>query len=276
MKYYFFLGGHDLEMLEIRKIILNQGYKENISVFDLHLRWGARLSSYSKIIQKIEKNEKLNVAYLTTKFFSNLYGDEKAKNAYSIVGIELINDFSCLNYIEIDHHNENSYKPSSMEQVAGLLNVELNRYQLLVAANDKAYIPAMMEMGATSEEIETIRLADRAAQGVTQEDEMLARKSIATGYKIINGIKVVKSLGNKFSPITDRLFPYEKLLVYNEKELNYYGQGKEKLILEFEPLLLENKAYHGGGENGFFGISPGIFLPVEIEQFVEKTIKLVS
>jgi hypothetical protein len=46
MDYSFFLGGYDLEMLEIRKILESCGYKENEDFFDKKLKWGAKLSEY--------------------------------------------------------------------------------------------------------------------------------------------------------------------------------------------------------------------------------------
>lgn len=274
MNYCFFLGGYDLEMAEIKKIILNQGYKEGISVFDLHLNWGARLSSYSEIIQKLERQKRFNIGLLVPKFFSVI--KKKQEGNFSIVGIELIKDIECRNYIEIDHHNQNSDKLSSIEQVADLFKLELNRYQLLVAANDKGYIPAMLQMGATRDEITTIRHADRSAQGVTPIEEDLAEQAVATHLSKVNGIVVVKALGNKFSPITDRLYPFDKLLIYNQHELTYYGSGKEELLVAFAGLLQDGKAYHGGGKDGFFGIGSGNFSPNEIEMYVQTILKLLS
>ncbi len=52
-------------------------------------------------------------------------------------------------------------------QIPELLNIELSRWQQLIAANDCGYIPAMLKMDASNNEIEAIRKADRKAQGVT-------------------------------------------------------------------------------------------------------------
>lgn len=68
-----------------------------------------------------------------------------------------------------------------MEQVASILDHPLNRYQTLVAANDKAYIPGMLEIGASHEEINLIRQEDRKAQGVIEDDEKLAQEAITNG-----------------------------------------------------------------------------------------------
>ena len=49
----------------------------------------------------------------------------------------------------------------------------------LVAANDSRYIPGMIKLGASREEIDDIRRADRAAQGVSEgDDERLAEESL--------------------------------------------------------------------------------------------------
>ena len=72
-------------------------------------------------------------------------------------------------YHRIDHHNEYCHLPSSLEQVASVLGVELNRKQRLIAANDVGYIPAMKALMATDEEIAEIRREDRRAQGVTEK-----------------------------------------------------------------------------------------------------------
>lgn len=66
------------------------------------------------------------------------------------------------NAILIDHHSSDENKKSSLEQVAELLHIELNRWQKLVAANDKGFIPVMESMCATKDEIERICEADFA------------------------------------------------------------------------------------------------------------------
>lgn len=125
-KYIFLLGGHDLEMIEIRKILESNSLK----FIDKDLSWGAVLSSYQE-------------HFNDTSFF---------------VGIELVRDvLQPKNYIEIDHHNDKSHLPSSIEQLAELLGIRLDRWQTLVAANDKGYIPAMLAMGASRDETREMR-----------------------------------------------------------------------------------------------------------------------
>jgi hypothetical protein len=227
----FLLGGSDLEMRTIEAILT----QKNIPYIDRNLTWNtAKISAYEDVIRN-KKNANVN-----------------------IYGIELVEDNQeplPPNYHSMDHHNERAHELASIEQVAKLLGLELTREQQLVAANDKGYIPAMEAMGATPEEIAGIRRRDREAQGVTEEDERLAEQSISENLTKQQGITVVKSFTSRFSAITDRLYPCERLLIYTDVELTYFGKGVSRLIQAFDDLVKQQLAYSGGGESGFFGIT---------------------
>lgn len=243
--YCFLLGGYDLEMLEIRKILEAQEQK----YIDLKLAWGAKLSAYS--------------GYLN--------------DTGHFVGIELVEDMvKPRHYKAIDHHNEYSGNPSAIEQVADLLNIELNRYQKLVAANDKAYISGMEALGATKDEIAEIREADRRVQGVTAYDEEMAEKSIEHYLERIHDLLLVEALTPRFSAITDRLYPFRKLLITFQYQLVYYGEGKEKIVRNFDELIKQGKAYHGGTKNGFFGLVNGAFTIKETREIRNIIIGLIT
>ncbi|WP_035571781.1 hypothetical protein [Halonatronum saccharophilum] len=243
--YLFLLGGKDLEMVEIRKILENEG----LNFIDKDLSWGAKLSHYKEEIGEITEDK-------------------------TIVGIELLKDMEVgQEYIEVDHHNQSTDKPSSIEQIAKLLDIDLNRFQRLVAANDKGYIDAMKDLEATKEEIEEVRLRDRRAQGVSREDERLARESIEDNKKIYGDLVVVKAKTDKFSPIADRLYPTEKLLIYTDKELTYYGVGARELGERYMKEYGEEKVYYGGGDDGYFGFGKGAFSSEKIEKRVEEVIE---
>ena len=220
----FLLGGYDLEMKYIKKILDDLG----LTYYDKNLTWGAKLSSYEDIFSFC-----------------------KDKIVY---GIELIKDIKieCVEYVDIDHHNENSSKKSSLEQICEILNIAMTREQILVAANDKGYIPQMSLEGATEEEIMSIRKADRQAQGITEEDEKIAQEDLLE-IEDFNGLSIVKTRLSKFSPITDFLYPKTNILVYNKDSFTYYGKEAKELGKNLKKS--NNKIYYGGVEPGFMGAS---------------------
>ena len=241
----FLLGGYDLEMLTIKQMV--EG-KDDCTILDKHLQWdNARLSAYKDELSQLDG-------------YHNIYG------------IELQEDIPFpKNYHRIDHHNDWTDKPSSLEQVAEVLGIELTHYQQLVAANDKGYIPAMKALGASKEEIDDIRRKDRAAQGVTDEDEVLAEKAIAENLHIYKGISVVKAFSSRFSTICDRLYPYQRLLIYTDTEWMFYGEGAARLVSLFAEDISKKKVFHGGGANGYIGAVQYAFDKTEIRKFVKKT-----
>lgn len=243
MRKIFLLGGYDLEMLEIKNILESI---EDVKIFDQELTWdNASLNQYKDILARYENNPE-----------------------YKIYGIELTeSNYPTLpeNYFKIDHHNDFNNKPSSLEQIASLFDTNLSRYLQLVAANDKAYIPGMLNLGATSEEIAEIRRKDREAQGVTEHDEELAEKAIHE-KEIYGDLIIVKSETSRFSPICDRLFPYKQLLIYTEQELVFYGEKKSYLVELFESEIQKGKMFHGGGDNGYIGTVRDCFSKEEIEK----------
>lgn len=251
-KIIFLLGGYDLEMLEIKKILK----KHNIPYFDNHLSWdNALLLNYRDVLAQ--------------------YGNN---HDYQLYGIELRNTgiYSIPeNYQLIDHHNEYNKLQSSLEQVANILQIPLTRKQQLKAANDKGYIPAMKLLGATDEEIFNIRLQDRKAQGVTKKDELLVGKAIEN-KKLLGDVTVVEALSFAFSPICDRLYPYKKLLIYTSQNLMYYGENKYKLVNAFQKEIALGNMFYGGNESGFFGIAKGYYNREEILNFVEIIKNIVS
>lgn len=245
-KRIFLLGGNDLEMTTIKNLLVNAGEQ-----FETHdLRWdNAKLSSYEKTLEE--------------------YGNSPD---YQIYGIELNEDIPHPdNYVRIDHHNYFANKPSSLEQVAKLLDLAMDRHMQLVAANDSRYIPGMIKLGASREEIDDIRRADRAAQGVSEdEDERLAEESLKSCKGDASNLYVVKSLTSKFSAICDRMYPYRRLLIYNDDVAEFYGEGVNDLTSLFKSELDAKKMYHGGGDSGYLGTVSGAYSKEEIAGIVDK------
>lgn len=244
-KRIFLLGGNDLEMTTIKNLLVNAGEQ-----FETHdLRWdNAKLSSYEKTLEE--------------------YGNSPD---YQIYGVELNEDIPHPdNYVRIDHHNDFANKPSSLEQVAKLLDLAMDRHMQLVAANDARYIPGMIKLGASREEIDDIRRSDRAAQGVSEGDESLAEKSLKSCKGNIYDLYVVKSLTSKFSTICDRMYPYRRLLIYNDDVAEFYGEGVNDLTSLFKSELDAKKMYHGGGDSGYLGTVAGAYNKEEIAGIVDK------
>lgn len=245
-KRIFLLGGNDLEMTTIKNLLVNAGEQ-----FETHdLRWdNAKLSSYEKTLEE--------------------YGNSPD---YQIYGIELNEDIPHPdNYVRVDHHNDFANKPSSLEQVAKLLDLAMDRHMQLVAANDARYIPGMIKLGASREEIDDIRRADRAAQGVSEgDDERLAEESLKSCKGDASNLYVVKSLTSKFSTICDRMYPYRRLLIYNDDVAEFYGEGVNDLTSLFKSELDAKKMYHGGGDSGYLGTVSGAYSKEEIAGIVDK------
>lgn len=243
----FLLGGHDLEMLTIREILSSQGYE----FIDKHLAWSnSKLSCYRREMARFWNDVPDGI----------------------VCGIELENDLAIAaeNYLPIDHHNEWANRQSALEQVLELLDLPLTRTYRLIAANDRRYIPGMVEAGATDEEVREIRLADRRAQGVTDEDERLAEQSVADHLERRGNLLVVRALGRRFSPICDRLYPYGSLLVYNAAEWTFYGRGAAAVKELLADEIRKGRVYSGGGEDGYIGGKAGQFTESEIENTIEK------
>ena len=93
-----------------------------------------------------------------------MYGDqiEKiSKDGKKTILVELTQDSQILeNAVIVDHHNDKADRPASILQVCQLLDIEPTRKMQLIAANDSGYILAMQKMGASQEEIDTIRLGN--------------------------------------------------------------------------------------------------------------------
>lgn len=248
-RWLFLLGGYDLEMLTIRQVLNEQ----NIPYVDHQLRWdNAKLSNYRKEL------------------------DEAIFNGRSVFGVELQEDIPVPEgYKAIDHHNVQQDVPSALEQVMELLHLPLNRHLKLVAANDKAYIPGMKELGAKQEEIDLIRRSDRKIQGVTDEDEILAERAISENCTKVNDLWVVHAFSSHFSPICDRLFPYDHLLVFTDQEWVYYGKGVEVVKNYFKQDVLAGNIYYGGGDEGYVGLKCNAYPSTKIMEMVESIKKRI-
>lgn len=216
------LGGHDLEMVTIKEILI----QEQIRYLDKGLRWGAKLSAYQSELEQ--------------------FAD------HTLYGIELEEDIlPPPNYRRIDHHNDFVDKKASILQILELLDKEPTREQELIAHNDVGHIELMRCFGATDEEIRDIRRRDRVIQGVTVQEEAQALEEIAK-IKKEAGVYTLETSLEHFSPIVDN-FEKRPLLLYSKKSLTYYGEIAF-LTEKYQQQIAQKQAYHG---RGFFGFDSG-------------------
>ena len=173
----------------------------------------------------------------------------------TVYGIELAepNDFGG---IDIDHHRDadadRTHPQSSLEQVAAILRHELDRWQMLVALNDRGYIPAMEGYGATPAEIAAVRAADRRAQGLTEADERRAADDLPAARW--QGRTAFVPCGDRItSAHSDLLYgKADEILLSSPGELVYYGGRRQEL----EKSRFPGKHWSGGAPwGGYFGWS---------------------
>ncbi len=241
----FLLGGQDLEMQTIEGVL-----RENGACFEnRHLRWdNAFLSGYKDVVEEYAGNPEV-----------------------TLYGVELMEDMAVpANYVRIDHHNDFAGRPSSLEQVMAVLGLPMSRRERLIAANDARYIPGMESLGATPAEIGKIRLADRRAQGVTDEDERAAELVAGQAAGDSSGLYVVRTGIHKFSPICDRLYPYRRLLIYNDSEFMFYGDGVSELRVLLSREISQKTVFFGGGDSGYIGCATGKYTPSEVAEYAER------
>ena len=217
----FFLGGHDLEMLEIARLVaLTLGAD---AVLDKGLPWhGALASAYAgEIAAALGRG----LVPVLVELRPDLDGAMLAR---------------C---VVVDHHGDlaGADRPTSLEQVFALLGLPPSawtRRLALVAANDRGWIPELRAMGASEAEIAAIRAEDRAAQGVTAEEEAAAEAALAERVPSLGGsLLLVRLPHGRTAPVFDRLAletaPGEPpdTLVVSPGELNFSGAGGRVLAL---------------------------------------------
>ena len=234
---------NDGEATQIEKVLK----ENNIKTLVTKQGWGASWDGLEPEIKKEIKNL-------------------KNKN-FKIFGVELQGS-APKGAKNIDHHrydgDDRTNELSSLEQVAELIGYKLTLYEQFVAENDKGFIPAMLTLAKnknldkkeTKKLIEKVRLQDRAAQGITPEQEKIAEKAIKEA-EVTDSLTVVHMAHSKTSTVCDRLYgKYKNLLILSEDgEVNFFGC--QKVIKKLSDLV---KGSWSGGDldhdNGFWGGYP--------------------
>jgi hypothetical protein len=209
----FFLGGRDLEMVEIRTLLDRHAAGR---IEDKGLAWGAALSDYRpELLAALARGETPVLVELKDDLPADLFDRGRT--------------------IVVDHHGPlaGHDRPTSLEQVFALLGLPAaawTRHMALVAANDRAHVAGMRAFGASPGEIAEIRAADRAAQGVSAADEAEARRAIAVRRRD-GRVTLVETESHTSSAIADLMLPelggpgYERLLVAMPDKLGLFGDG---------------------------------------------------
>jgi len=249
-EFVFFLGGRDLEMVTIHGLLAEEG----APFFDRQLAWGAKASEYAAEIGQA-------LAAGRTPVLVELEPDRNTGDDRVIL---------------IDHHGPRAGRdrPTSLEQVFALLRLPEKRWTrwfALVSANDRGHIRAMLalEPPATLAEVRSVRSADRAAQGITAEQERQAAEAVAAARVLADGrLTVVELPHSRVAAAADRFEPalggvgYENLLVYAPHEVSFFGAGR---------IIEQLAARHPGGwfggnlpDYGFWGHGQARPAPEEV------------
>ena len=233
-KKFFILGGNDAEMEAIKSFLGFLGTK----FIQPKKEWGEHEFSSKEIISLLDDKEIIE------------------KNSTEWYFVECVPDQSLIDLIKkkegailmVDHHGKNSADPPSLIQILRLfegremesdqggmyklfypplkISQATKRWFELVAANDCGYIPAMLVLGATAEEIERVRSLERSAQGITLEQENEAERAIAHA-ETADRLTVVRMAHSKTATVCDRMFGrYDQLIILSgDGEVNFFGDG---------------------------------------------------
>lgn len=182
---------------------------------DKNLWWGASVKDYEKEILDLLQKWKQPVA----------------------IELSGAGEWAFKQVRSIDHHGELTKNPAAISQVLELIGVEPNLEDELIAANDRWYIPELIrtleKYGIRNSKeqrkhIDYIRALDRAAQGITSQQEKQAQDAINKKEILLDGkLLIITSPHSKTSVYADRLYgTYSNLLILaDDGEINFYGNG---------------------------------------------------
>ena len=234
----FVVPQNDLESVEIIKMLKSLGYKENEDLYITGQGWGASWDA-------LEPEIKEAISHFQPE---QVYGVElKGHSPYNNIDHHFYRDTNWSTgevYYEDDRtkNPDGSPKPSSITQVAQLMDIYMSPDQSFVSANDVGFVDEMKELGEamwmskeeTAEKIKDIRMREHEilakVQGITPEMEQQAVEAIVNARYMSNGTMVVELPHSKCATVTDRIPMQEYegglLIVCGDGEIDYYGPSE--------------------------------------------------
>lgn len=268
MKRTYILGGDDLEMVVIKRLL----EMAQVPFVQPHREWGEHKYGPNLVEHKVvdvlptlpSMAGKGTPAYKTlvdckgveiiSPIFVECEPSDDWKSFSKIVNGSVVNFHQLITENVIDHHGNQSGRKASILQV--LENLEKDGFKIsdytrrwveLVAANDVGHIDAMEALGATPEEVDRIRALDRRTQGVTPWHESEAERALTDNLTTMGDTVVVRLMHSKCATITDRLHrngDKDILIISSDGECNFYGDG-------FICSMLKERFSGWGGGSGF-------------------------
>lgn len=144
----------------------------------------------------------------------------------NIYGVKLLDNTLCHTISTIHGHE------SSIEQVAEIIGVELSLEQQFIAANARDGVSGMEELAKlymmpdaqAREMIQKVKKLVRAANGITEEQELQAEEAIKNMITQENGLNIIHLPHNEYDTITDRISSSENILIICDNgEARLYG-----------------------------------------------------
>jgi hypothetical protein len=241
-RWAIFLGGRDLEMVEIANLVAGRA---DVEVHDRRLPWGATASAYATEIRApLDRGR----AAIVVELPDDLPADVPRERI-----------------TWVDHHGAlaGADRPTSVEQVFAALGFAADRWTrdlTLVAANDRGHVRALQAAGATRDEVAAIRARDRLAQGITATEEAEGRAAAGRAETRCGGrLTVVRLPHARTATVTDVLDAglggpgYHNLVVFCPGQTVFFGTGRciDALRKSYPD------GWHGGElpERGYWGVA---------------------
>lgn len=143
----------------------------------------------------------------------------------------------------IDHHFyhwiDRTHELSSLEQLCAKINWQLSDFDMHVAINDRAWIPGLLALGLTAEQISIVRAFDLQAQGhqpakIVAHTEAAQRLLAAGQLQAQGGVYVLEK-----SMINSAVLSQELALRHKDGKVNIFIGRKHKVSFSGQPTAVD-------------------------------------